>query len=133
MNSPKINVKNELVDYVYRVYTKKVGAETILDDWSDTSDMIKDILDKSNEFKYCMPEGINTKEEHEQYLKDIGYEKYVKDLEHFKDVHVGLYVIDKMIDDIFTDTPEEKDCKTVVEAYLVQQFKRLKSLMWRIS
>jgi hypothetical protein len=89
-------------------------------------------VDKA-EHKYCMPEGINTKEEHAQYLKDIGREKYIKDLEHFKDVHVGLYVIDKMIDDIFTDTPEEKDCKTVVEAYLVQQFKRLKSLMWRIS
>jgi len=93
---------------------------------------LKEDVDKA-EHKYCMPEGINTKEEHEQYLKDIGYEKYIKDLEHFKDVHVGLYVVDKMIDDIFTETPDEKDCKTVVEAYLVQQFKRLKSLTWRIS
>ena len=93
---------------------------------------ISDIVSADFEPKKCMPEGINSKEQHEQYLKDIGYEKYVKDLEHFKDIHVGLYVIDKMIDDIFTDTPEEKDCKTVVEAYLVQQFKRLKSLVWRI-
>lgn len=60
-------------------------------------------------------------------------EKHIKNLEHFKQNHVGLFVIDKMIDDIFTDTPEEKDCKTVVEAYLVQQFKRLKSLVWQIS
>ena len=27
------------------------------------------------EIKYCMPDGINSKEEHEQYLKDIGYTK----------------------------------------------------------
>jgi len=25
--------------------------------------------------RYCMPDNVNTKEEHEQYLKDIGYEK----------------------------------------------------------
>lgn len=25
--------------------------------------------------KYCMPDGIDTKEEHEQYLKDIGYKE----------------------------------------------------------
>jgi hypothetical protein len=60
-------------------------------------------------------------------------QKHIKDLQHHKDSTIGLYVIDKMIDDIFTDTPEEKDCKTVVEAYLVQQFKRLKSLVWQIS
>lgn len=25
--------------------------------------------------KYCMPDEVNSKEEHEQYLKDIGYKK----------------------------------------------------------
>ena len=60
-------------------------------------------------------------------------ETWQKPLIHHVDTTVGLYVVDKMIDDIFTETPEEKDCKTVVEAYLVQQFKRLKSLSWRVS
>jgi len=27
------------------------------------------------EYKYCMPDNVNTKQEHEQYLKDIGVEK----------------------------------------------------------
>ena len=109
------------------------------DFWYDEIDKLNkriinlSLLDTSNDGNYCMPDGINSKEEHDEYLKAIGYEKYVKDLEHFKDTHVGLYVIDKMIDDIFTETPDEKDCKTVVEAYLVQQYKRLKSLVWRIS
>jgi uncharacterized membrane protein YheB (UPF0754 family) len=26
-------------------------------------------------FKYCMPDGINSKQEHEEYLKAIGYKK----------------------------------------------------------
>jgi len=50
MNSSKINVKPELVDYIYENYTKRVGAKTILYDWSDTHDMIKDIIEKINEY-----------------------------------------------------------------------------------
>jgi len=117
MNSPKINVKIELVDYVYRVYTKKVGAETILDDWSDTSDMIKDIIKKYEDYKerkYCMPEGINSKEEHEQYLQAIGYEEYLKELA-----------------EIYSDIPNSKDCKTIVEAYLVEKLEKLKNILER--
>lgn len=114
----------------------ELGESVKTIDYDYLNDLVNEIIEiVSDNFepKKCMPDGINSKEEHDEYLKAIGYEKYVKDLEHFKDVHVGLYVVDKMIDDIFTDTPLEKDCKTVVEAYLVQQFKRLKSLMWRIS
>lgn len=44
-----------------------------------------------------MPEGIDSKEEHKEYLKAIGYEKYVKDLQHYKDSSVGLNVTDKPI------------------------------------
>ena len=58
------------------------------------SDCFSELADKilqNFEPKKCMPEGISSKEEHERYLKDIGYEKYVKDLEHHKDTTVGLY------------------------------------------
>ena len=33
------------------------------------------------EFKYCMPDDINSKEEHEEYLKAIGYNKFTKCLD----------------------------------------------------
>ena len=114
-------LENNTIDE--RSSTGTTGERIIYAPYEEIVDDIIKMVSDNFEPKKCMPEGINTKEEHEQYLKDIGREKYIKDLEHFKDSHVGLYVIDKMIDDIFTDTPEEKDCKTVVEAYLVQQFK----------
>ena len=37
-------------------------------------------LKEEVEKQYCMPDEVNTKEEHEQYLKDIGHEKYLKGL-----------------------------------------------------
>jgi hypothetical protein len=91
--------------------------------------------------KNLKEEIINIISKHSSEIKyidaaDAAYEiieTHIKHLQHHKDTTVGLFVIDKMIDDIFTDTPEEKDCKTVAEAYLVQQYKRLKSLMWQIS
>lgn len=33
-------------------------------------------LKEKIEKQYCMPDEVNTKEEHEQYLKDIGYTTY---------------------------------------------------------
>ena len=56
-----------------------------------------------------------------------------KELMHFKQNNVGLYAFDKDLDDIFTGTPEEKDCKTVVEANLVQQINYLKAIVFKIS
>ena len=44
-----------------------------------------------NDKKYCMPDNVNSKEEHLQYLKDIGY---VKKLKHHKDTTCGLYAFD---------------------------------------
>lgn len=35
---------------------------------------------KEGEKQYCMPDEVNTKEEYEQYLKDIGHEQYLKGL-----------------------------------------------------
>jgi len=83
------------------------------------------------EFAEMLQENIQAGESQSNIIQMI--EDWQKPLVHHKDTTVGLYVVDKMIDDIFTDTPEEKDCETVVEAYLVQQYKRLKSLMWQIS
>ena len=53
-------------------------------------------------------------------------------LQHFKDSNSNLYVIDKNIDDIFENIPDKDGCKTVVEAYLVQQINVLKSLIYQI-
>jgi hypothetical protein len=136
----KIKVSELFLKRIDTTYQKgscgELGKSVKTIDYDYLNDIVNEIgMIVNNDFepKKCIPDGVNSKEEYEEYLKAIGYEKYVKYLEHFKENHVGLYVIDKMIDDIFTDTPEEKDCKTVVEAYLVQQFKRLKSLMWQIS
>jgi hypothetical protein len=56
----------------------------------------------------------------------------INELQHFYDSSKGLYVIDKCIDNFFTELPDEKDCKTVVEAFLVQEFKKLKSLIYKL-
>lgn len=95
-------------------------------------DIIKMVSDNF-EPKKCMPEGINSKEEHEEYLKAIGHEKYVKDLQYHKDTTVGLYAFDKEIDKVFENIPDKENCKTSVEAYLVQQIEYLKSIVFRIS
>jgi len=100
------------------------------------SDCFSELADKilqNFEPKKCMPEGISSKEEHERYLKDIGYEKYVKDLEHHKDTTVGLYSFDQELDTIFHYAPDEVECKTSVEKYLVEQINYLKSIVFRIS
>ena len=95
-------------------------------------DIIKMVYDNF-EPKKCMPDEINSKEEHEEYLKAIGYEKYVKDLQHHKDTTVGLYAFDKELDNIFENIPNKEFCKTSIEAYLVQQIEYLKSIVFRIS
>jgi len=67
------------------------------------SESFSDLADKilqNFEPKKCMPDGINSKQEHDEYLKTIGYEQYVKDLEHFKESNVGLNVTDKPIGDL---------------------------------
>ena len=64
------------------------------------ADYFSDIADEflqNFEQKKCMPDEINSKKEHEKYLKAIGHEKYVKDLEHFKDSSIGVNVTDKPI------------------------------------
>jgi hypothetical protein len=102
-------------------------------DFDLVSEEIAKIVSDNFEHKKCMPDGINSKEEHEEYLKAIGYEKYVKDLQHHKDTTVGLYSFDKELDNIFENIPNKEGCKTSVEAYLVQQIEYLKSIVFRIS
>jgi hypothetical protein len=97
------------------------------------SDEIVKMVSDNFEPKKIIPDGINSKEEHEEYLKSIGYEKYVKDLQHHKETIVGLYAFDKKLDNIFENIPDKKGCKTSVEAYLVQQIEYLKSIVFRIS
>jgi hypothetical protein len=100
---------------------------------NDLVNEISEILADDFEPKKCMPDGINSREDYEEYLKDIGYEKYVKNLEYFKENHVGLYAFTKELGTIFENIPNKKGCKTAVEAYLVQQIEYLKSIVFRIS
>lgn len=80
--------------------TGTTGERIIYAPYNDIVDDIIKMVSDNFEPKKCMPEGINSKEEHEEYLKAIGYEKYVKDLQHFKDSSIGLYVTDKPIGDL---------------------------------
>lgn len=61
------------------------------DCFADIVNDIAKIVKNNYEPKKCMPEGINSKKEHEEYLKAIGYEKYVKDLEYHKEATCGLW------------------------------------------
>ena len=61
------------------------------------------------------------------------HEEYVKNLEHHKDTTVGLYAFDQDLDVIFNYAPDEIECKTSVEKYLVEQLNYLKSIVFRIS
>lgn len=113
--------------------TGTTGERIIYAPYNDiVEDIIKMVTDNF-EPKKCMPDEIKSKEEHEEYLKSIGYEKYVKDLKHHKDTTVGLYAFDKELDNIFENIPNKEVCKTSVEAYLVQQIEYLKSIVFRIS
>ncbi len=100
---------------------------------ADYFDDIADDILKDFEPKKCMPDNIHSKEEHEEYLKAIGYEKHVKDLQHHKDTTIGLYAFDKEIETIFENIPDKEGCKTSVEAYLVQQIDYLKSIVFQIK
>ena len=55
------------------------------------------------------------------------------ELMHFKQNNVGLYAFDKDLDSIFEHVPDEIECKTIVEKYLVEQINYLKSIVFKIS
>ncbi len=58
----------------------------------------------------------------------------LKELRHHRDTTVGLYAFDQDINAIFEDLPEsDKECKTVVEARLVQQINYLKGIIFQIA
>ena len=133
-------IKKQITDLLWSHATKAHGAgscgelgDSFMAIDADSFSNIADELLQNLEPKKCMPEGINSREEHEQYLKDIGYEKYVKELQHHKDTTVGFYAFDKEWDSIFENIPNKEGCKTSVEAYLVQQIGVLKSIVFRIS
>lgn len=62
--------------------------------FDDVADEITEIVKLNFEPKKCMPDNINSKKEYEEYLKAIGHEKYIKDLQHHKDTTVGLWAFD---------------------------------------
>jgi hypothetical protein len=64
--------------------TGTTGERIIYAPYNDIIEDIIKMVSDNFEAKKCMPDGINSKEEHEEYLKAIGYEKYIKDLEDFK-------------------------------------------------
>ena len=41
-----------------------------------------------------LPDEVDTKDEHEQYLKDIRYDEYIKKIQHFYDSSIGLWAFD---------------------------------------
>lgn len=58
--------------------TEAENQELAFEEWVKTIDfdlLLKSIREKDTNTKYCMPDDINSKEEHEEYLKAIGYKK----------------------------------------------------------
>ena len=92
--------------------TGTTGERIIYAPYYEIVDDIIKMVSDNFEPKKCMPDSINSKEEHEEYLIAIGYEKYVKDLQHHKDTTVGLYAFDKELDNIFENIPNKEGCKT---------------------
>ena len=100
-------IKKQITDLLWSNATKAHGSgscgelgDSFMAIDADSFSDIADELLQNFEPKKCMPDNINSKEEHQEYLKAIGYEKYVKDLQHFKDSSVGLNVTDKPIGDL---------------------------------
>ena len=75
--------------------------------------------------KYCMPDGINTKEKHEQYLKDIGYkkidDKLYSQLEESLTVH---HESGSMTKPYYEDVEDIHDC--ILEHYNYKELKHFK-------
>lgn len=124
--------------------TGTTGERIIYAPYNDIVDDIIKMVDDNYEPKKCMPDGINSKEEHEEYLKAIGYDKYVKDLQHHKDTTVGLYATDKepekLFEEIFVHLIEkigmdgEKTFSAMDYDYYKDYFnKGIKMLIFRIS
>jgi hypothetical protein len=145
------HIKKQITDLLWSHATKAHGAGSCGElgdsfmaiDSDSFSDLANEIL-QNFEPKKCMPEGINSKEEHEEYLKAIGYEKHVKDLEHHKDTTVGLYATDKepekLFEEVFVNLIEEigmdgeKTFSPMDYEYYRDMFnKGIKMLMFRIS
>ena len=144
-------IKKQITDLLWSNATKAHGAgscgelgDSFMAIDSDNFSDIADELLQNFEPKKCMPEGINSKEEHEEYLKAIGYEKYVKDLEHHKETTAGLYATDKepekLFEEVFVNLIEEigmdgeKTFSPIDYEYYRDMFnKGIKLLMFRIS
>ena len=73
---------------------------------------------------------LNIQQFTEKIKKDK--ETLLKELQHYKDSTGGLYAFDKDINEIFEGAPDKENCKTVVEAYLVQQIDYLKSIIFNL-
>lgn len=84
--------------------------------------------DYAGQSKELLPDEVTTKQEHLQYVKDIGL---FKDLQRHKDTTVGLYAFGQKIEDIFNEIPTE--CKTITEQLMLDKINYLKSIVFRIQ
>jgi hypothetical protein len=67
--------------------------------------------------QYCMPDDVNTREEYEQYLKDIGHEKYIEELKDFKEKYEGKFILPKApfeISQMFINHVGKKDFNMMI-------------------
>ena len=68
----------ETIEYDLKCYYLTIGSKA---PWENIHIRIPRFLAKlmnRKNKKYCMPDGINSKEEHEKYLKVIGIEESIK-------------------------------------------------------
>ena len=85
----KLDLRNEFISQLKKGSNINIPEEyTLLRNQNYCEWLENRLLEEKN---YCMPDNINSKEEHLQYLKDIGL---VKKLQHHYDTTIGLYAID---------------------------------------
>lgn len=101
----------------------KIG-KVLFENYTELEDVVSNDSIRNNsslkeevEKQYCMPDEINSKEEHEQYLKDIGYDKYIQELKDFKEKYKGKFILPKApfeILEMFINHVGEKDFDMMV-------------------
>lgn len=80
LDNVEIEIKEVFESHADR--TKYNGKKELLIRWqkdenldNQISDFVENVKVDNEEFKYCMPDDINSKEEHDEYLKAIGFKK----------------------------------------------------------
>jgi len=84
-------LRKEYIDYVKEQRKFNIPQDHNVQRDPDYADWLERKITNDN---YCMPDNINSKKEHDEYLKAIGYEKHVKMLQHHYDTTIGLWAFD---------------------------------------